>query len=236
MEPADRIGMADSKQAEGSQRYEKKSKRQNIMSHQASSEYDSDASGNQVVQHRSRPKKMAKTRACMNFFSSCGIGWKNEAQKEKNYHYSMGQFGKVKILSTSETSFEGSSAQSNLKVIRTLGMVDTTIYRRIYLEKDHASLESSSYGNNKNITQCIENSIRDLNEIMRSKVAAINGNCIPGYNTDVFKLKEEYTYNQAILLGMTATGDAVELAVLKDGTESEQQQETRVQRAASGLL
>lgn len=60
----------------------------------------------------------------------------------------------------------------------------------------------------------IENAIKDVNTIMRSKVVAIGGNCILGYNVQVINLKEEYYYNsQAVFLAVTAIGDAVELAV-----------------------
>ena len=51
---------------------------------------------------------------------------------------------------------------------------------------------------------------------MRSKVAAINGNCIQGYKLDIIKLKEEFNYSQSIFLAVTAIGDAVELNVLKE--------------------
>ena len=32
----------------------------------------------------------------------------------------------------------------------------------------------------------------EVNEIMKSKVLAINGNCILGYKVEIIKLKEEY--------------------------------------------
>ena len=46
-----------------------------------------------------------------------------------------------------------------------------------------------------------------MNEIIKSKVAAINGNCIQGFKLDIIKLKEEYKYS--IFLAVTAIGDAV---------------------------
>ena len=55
---------------------------------------------------------------------------------------------------------------------------------------------------------------------MRSKVAAINGNCLQGYNIEIIKLKEEYNYSQGIFLALSAMGDAVELKVAsKNGME-----------------
>ena len=74
-------------------------------------------------------------------------------------------------------------------------MVDVTIYRRIFIDQDKFSLDVSSYQNNKKITLEIERAILEVNEIMKSKVAAINGNCLLGYNIEIIKLKEEYSYN-----------------------------------------
>ena len=94
-------------------------------------------------------------------------------------------------------------------------MVDVNIYRRIYLD-DKFSLGLSSYSNNRHIAMIIQNAIKDINEIMRSKVVALNGNCILGYRLQIIKLKEEYFYNrQAIFLAITAIGDAVEIEVIK---------------------
>lgn len=55
----------------------------------------------------------------------------------------------------------------------------------------------------------IEGAILEVNEIIKSKVAAINGNCIQGFKLDIIKLKEEYKYS--IFLAVTAIGDAVEI-------------------------
>ena len=60
----------------------------------------------------------------------------------------------------------------------------------------------------------IENAILEVNEIIKSKVVAINGNCIQGFKLDIIKLKEEYKY--AIFLAITAIGDAVVLSVQQD--------------------
>ena len=90
-------------------------------------------------------------------------------------------------------------------------MVNCTIYRRVYPDKD---LNVSSDLTNKSIANNIENAIEEVLELMRSKVAAINGNCILGFNIHIFQLKEvEYNYSQTISLAFTATGDAVELSV-----------------------
>jgi len=91
-------------------------------------------------------------------------------------------------------------------------MIDTTIYRRIYIDQQQASLNQTSNINNKKITNLIENAIRDLNEIMRSKVSALNGNCILGYNIEIFRLREEFNYSHSIFLGLSATGDAVKIS------------------------
>lgn len=89
-----------------------------------------------------------------------------------------------------------------------MGIVDLTIYRRIFLD----SLDINRQ-NNKHVALSIEKAINEVNEIMRSKVAAINGNCIQGYKIEIIKLKEEY-YSQAVFLALTAIGDAVELAII----------------------
>ena len=65
-----------------------------------------------------------------------------------------------------------------------LGIVDVSIYRKIYCD----SLESE---HNNKIANKIEEALDDINEIMRSKVAAIHGNCILGYKIDITKIKDE---------------------------------------------
>ena len=62
-------------------------------------------------------------------------------------------------------------------------MVNCTIYRRIYPDKD---LNVSSDSNNKSIANNIEHALDEVVEIMRSKVAAMNGNCILGFNIHIF--------------------------------------------------
>jgi hypothetical protein len=48
---------------------------------------------------------------------------------------------------------------------------------------------------------------------MRSKVSAIDGNCILGYHLEIFRLREEpnYTNDHSIFLGLSGIGDAVEI-------------------------
>lgn len=93
------------------------------------------------------------------------------------------------------------------------------------------SLDDSSLMNNKHIAESIENAIGDINEIMRSKVASINGNCIQGYKIEIIKLKEERDnfniYNQSIFLVLSAIGDALEVSL-----ESDEHQHSQVK----GLL
>ena len=51
---------------------------------------------------------------------------------------------------------------------------------------------------------------------MRSKVAALGGNCLLGYRLQLVKLREEWQYNrEAIFFAVTAIGDAVELEVIQ---------------------
>lgn len=74
-------------------------------------------------------------------------------------------------------------------------------------------LEDTRFTNNKWLSLAIEQVSEELNEIMRSKVAAIGGNCIQGYKIDFITLTEEPTYQgQAILLAMAAIGDGLELS------------------------
>ena len=96
-----------------------------------------------------------------------------------------------------------------------MGIVDVTIYRRIDIDSLNINPQ-----NNKHIASSIETAITEVNEIMRSKVAAINGNCIQGYKIEIIKLKEEY-YSNIIFLALTAIGDAVELAIQPDEERGE---------------
>ena len=85
----------------------------------------------------------------------------------------------VKILSTTDTSFMSTNGDKEIFVKKHLGMVDTTIYRKIYMET--FTLGMSSHTNNRGIARSIEQAIKETNEIMKSKVSAIHGNCILGY-------------------------------------------------------
>jgi len=89
----------------------------------------------------------------------------------------------------------------HFQVIRYLGIVDVTIYRRFEID----TLESN----------IIEKAIEDVNEIMRSKVAAIKGNCIQGYKIEINRIKEEvnYIHQNVFNLSFSAIGDAVELGI-----------------------
>ena len=98
----------------------------------------------------------------------------------------------------------------HFEVMRYLGIVDVTIHRRFEID----TLESSP-SNNKKISNIIEKAIEEVNEIMRSKVAAIKGNCIQGYKIEINRIKEEarlVTHN-AFNLSFSAIGDAVELGI-----------------------
>lgn len=70
------------------------------------------------------------------------------------------------------------------------------------------------------IAESVEAAIDDVNEIMRSKVAAINGNCIQGYKVEIVKLKEEvsnFDVNDGwIFLVLSAIGDALEIQLEAD--------------------
>ena len=66
--------------------------------------------------------------------------------------------------------------------------------------------------NNKWLSISIEQVAEELNEIMRSKVTAMNGNCIMGYRIEIVNVIEEYTFQgQAILVAISAIGDALEV-------------------------
>jgi hypothetical protein len=79
----------------------------------------------------SKKKKISKGRMCISLFT---CRRQTDRPENKNYEYKMVMDNKVKILSTSETHFSGSSKKVELKVSNYLGMVDTTIYRRIYVD------------------------------------------------------------------------------------------------------
>lgn len=98
-------------------------------------EWDSD--DDTVNKSGSKKFKKSKTRACMNFFGGgCGKVFKKDTvEKQYCYEYNK-EFRNIKILSTSEACFQGASNNCNLKVTRSLGVIDTTIYRKIKLEKD----------------------------------------------------------------------------------------------------
>ena len=69
----------------------------------------------------------------------------------------MGKFNHIKILSTCDSIFKGKSRP--LVVVKNLGMVDVTIYRRVFMQKGQVSLDLSSIANNKLISKAVENAI-----------------------------------------------------------------------------
>ena len=169
-------------------------------------EYDSDAESNASAHsHRQKSKKLSKARQCINLFSLVSCRQKKEVETA-NYKYQMRFLHEVRLVSTTRVPSKA------LEVATHLGMVDSTIYRRIYIDKESkCNLDLSSYQNNKSLGLLIEKAVRELNEIIRSKVKAIGGNCVLGYRVKIIKLKEEYNYSQAIFVALQATGDAVEL-------------------------
>lgn len=153
---------------------------------------------------------------CVQLFGSCRQPTRAAAEG-RNYQYKAGRFDSVKILSTSETCFSGTSPNVDLKVQRYLGMVDTTIYRKIFFDQ--------SEDKHAHIARNIENAIVQINEIMRAKVAAMHGNCILGYRMRFIKLKQEWhSYStQSIFFSVSATGDAVELVTVQSQSYRNQQ-------------
>ena len=68
---------------------------------------------------------------------------------------------------------------------------DKSMLSRSEIAKNHQlSLEDFSFSNNKWLSLVLEGVAEELNEIMRSKVAAMNGNCIQGYKIDLINLAE----------------------------------------------
>ena len=68
---------------------------------------------------------------------------------------------------------------------------DKIMLSRSEIAKNHQlSLEDFSFTNNKWLSLALEGVAEELNEIMRSKVAAMNGNCIQGYKIDLINLAE----------------------------------------------
>lgn len=73
-------------------------------------------------------------------------------------------------------------------------------------------IDDFSKPNNKYLSKSLEDVAEELNEIMRSKVAAMRGNCIQGYKIELINLIEENQFQgQSILIAMQAIGDALEL-------------------------
>lgn len=89
-------------------------------------------------QYSTKIKKKTKVRQCMNFFGSYfSQSQKTIKEERKNYKYEFqGQFKKVRILSSSCSEYPGSTPSLSLQVVRHLGFVDVTIYRRIYIDQD----------------------------------------------------------------------------------------------------
>ena len=52
-------------------------------------------------------------------------------------------------------------------------------------------IDDYSFTNNKWLSLALEGVAEELNEIMRSKVAAMKGNCIQGYKIELINLIEE---------------------------------------------
>ena len=159
----------------------------------ASQGSDIDDPSHSVFNFEPKELKLKKGRLCQNLFGGCFS--KPDTNERRGYKYNSGQFSHVKILSLTDTNLKASTPGFELQVQKHLGIVDVTIYRRIYMDSDLCSLSVSSPDNNRHITSQIEKAVTEINEIMRSKVSAIRGNCILSYRLQILWLKEEFHYN-----------------------------------------
>lgn len=103
---------------------------------------DNDNSSTNSTNQQKKSQK-SKTRMCIKLFCSCTK--KFETKEHKNYTYLEGSMEEqVKILSSSECLIAGSTQNCWLRPKRLLGMIDSTIYRRIYIDTNKYTLEGNS--------------------------------------------------------------------------------------------
>ena len=101
----------------------------------------------------------------------------------------------VKILSTSEHMYSAAKSPNHrLKVVRNLGFVDATVYRKLQIDQNKYSLDLNDKLNNNHAIMRVEQAIGELNQLISSKVVALSGNCIQGYRFEINTLKHEYGF------------------------------------------
>ena len=93
------------------------------------------------------------------------------------------------------------------------GLVDVHLIRRVYLpEEEFAISKKTQHG----IELVIEDIVADLNEIVRTRVRSLGGNCLIGYKVSINGFDQIVEDNKVYLI-MSAIGDAVLLEESKPG-------------------
>ena len=91
------------------------------------------------------------------------------------------------------------SIYPNLVTLEYFGLVDVHLIRRIWLDFD------------SEIQEAISDLIMDLNEIVKTRVEALGGNCLIGYRIDINCLQQKPGEKEVYVI-VTGTGDAVQLS------------------------
>lgn len=77
------------------------------------------------------------------------------------------------------TVFPGMSIRENF------GLVDVQLIRRIYFTDEEFKIGKKNDLHESDIELAIEGIISDLNEIMRTRVRSLGGNCLIGYKVEI---------------------------------------------------
>ena len=97
-----------------------------------------------------------------------------------------------------------------MNILENFGLVDVNLIRRVYLPED--MLQSLQRGADLNrlpgIEQVTEDIVADLNEIVRTRVRSLGGNCLIGYKISINGFEQILEENKVYLI-MSAIGDAV---------------------------
>ena len=65
------------------------------------------------------------------------------------------------------------------------GLVDVHLIRRVYLPEEEFAISRSPKKTRHGIELVIEDIVADLNEIVRTRVRSLGGNCLIGYKVSI---------------------------------------------------
>jgi len=88
------------------------------------------------------------------------------------------------------------------------GLVDVHLIRRVRYNEEIEHI-ARAVGEPRGIELAVDDIVADLNEILRTRVRSLGGNCLIGYKVSIDSFEQDQNDQSEVQLIMSAIGDAV---------------------------